>query len=377
MKSTENSTIKTNSINDLLKGFFEFYSNFHFSSNAIICTRSASIIESNDKTDLTKISPYINVQDPFDLSHNLTANVSKSTVERFIIECRGSNELLTYSVMPRKSITKCWGLILLMTKKTLPVLSPNPTNKVTISAKDLIEKSLLNLKLFDDVQVKNQEKISINKAIEFVLFLVKECLLFEKLEGEKMIVKKHKRLRVVNQICDKVDLLELNNSPKRLRTNFNTSNDPSNPSKTFVSVIDDYESNHESNEDLGSKMISSYQFNASKNTWQGRRAVKRDLKQKNESLDELKLENLVSLKIVEMNANKSVNDSKGFNFAIHFLDSTNEMNVSNLQIKFELLDEIETQNNLMDFTTLVHFLEVYMNNSFEKLFTKWVGTQSQ
>ena len=122
MKSTENSTIKTNSINDLLKGFFEFYSNFHFSSNAIICTRSASIIESNDKTDLTKISPYINVQDPFDLSHNLTANVSKSTVERFIIECRGSNELLTYSVMPRKSITKCWGLILLMTKKTLPVL---------------------------------------------------------------------------------------------------------------------------------------------------------------------------------------------------------------------------------------------------------------
>lgn len=377
MKSTENSTIKTNSINDLLKGFFEFYSNFHFSSNAIICTRSASIIESNDKTDLTKISPYINVQDPFDLSHNLTANVSKSTVERFIIECRGSNELLTYSVMPRKSITKCWGLILLMTKKTLPVLSPNPTNKVTISAKDLIEKSLLNLKLFDDVQVKNQEKISINKAIEFVLFLVKECLLFEKLEGEKMIVKKHKRLRVVNQICDKVDLLELNNSPKRLRTNFNTSNDPSNPSKTFVSVIDDYESNHESNEDLGSKMISSYQFNASKNTWQGRRAVKRDLKQKYESLDELKLENLVSLKIVEMNANKSVNDSKGFNFAIHFLDSTNEMNVSNLQIKFELLDEIETQNNLMDFTTLVHFLEVYMNNSFEKLFTKWVGTQSQ
>ena len=376
MKSTENSTIKTNSINDLLKGFFEFYSNFHFSSNEIICTRTASIIESTDKTDLAKISPYINVQDPFDLSHNLTANVSKSTVERFIIECRGSNELLTYSTMPRKSLTKCWGLILLMTKKMLPVLSPNPTNKVTISAKDLIEKSLLNLKLFDDAQAKNQEKISINKAIEFVLFLVKECLLFEELEGEKMFVKKHKRLRVVNQICDKVDLLELNNSPKRLRTNFNTSNDPSNPSKTFVSVIDDYESNYES-KDLGSKMISSYQFNASKNTWQGRRAVKRDLKQKNESLDELKLENLVSLKIVEMNANKSVNNSKGFNFAIHFLDSTNEMNVSNLQIKFELLDEIETQNNLMDFTTLVHFLEVYMNNSFEKLFTKWVGTQSQ
>jgi hypothetical protein len=317
------------------------------------------------------------VQDPFDLSHNLTSNVSKSTVERFIIECRGSNELLTYSAMPRKSLTKCWGLILLMTKKMLPVLSPNPTNKVTVSAKDLIEKSLLNLKLFDDVQAKNQEKISINKAIEFVLFLVKDCLLFEELEGEKMFVKKHKRLRVVNQICDKVDLLELNNSPKRLRTNFNTSNDSSNQSKTFVSVIDDYELNYESNEDLDSKMISTYQFNASKNTWQGRRAVKRDLKQKDESLDELKLENVVSLKIAEMNANKSVNNSKGFNFAIHFLESTNEMNVSNLQIKFELLDEIEAQNNLMDFTTLVHFLEVYMNNSFEKLFTKWIGTQTQ
>ena len=341
----------------------------------IICTRTASVIESSEKNDLTKISPYINVQDPFDLSHNLTANVSKSTIERFIAECKGSNDLLTYSTLPRKSLTKCWGLILLMTKKVLPVLSPNPSNKVTISAKDLIEKSMLNLKLFDEAQAKTQEKVSINKAIEFVLFLVRDCLLFEKLEGSKLIAKKHKRLRVVNQICDKVDLLELNNSPKRLRTNFNTSNDPSNPSNTFVSVIDEYESNYELNEDCDAKMITSHQFNALNNTWQGRRAVKREIKQKNESLDELKLENLASLKIIEMNANKPVNNLKGFNFAIHFLDSTNEKNASNLQIKFELLDEIDSQTDLMDFTTLVHFLEVYMNNSFEKLFTKWINCQ--
>jgi hypothetical protein len=379
LESKEASTININCINDLLKGFFEFYSNFRFSStasNVIICTRTATIIEVNEKSDLTKISPYINVQDPFDLSHNLTANVSKTTVERFITECKGSNDLLTYAAMPRKSLTKCWGLILLMTKKVLPILSPNPSNKVTISAKDLIEKSMLNLKLFDESQAKTQEKITISKAIEFVIFLVQDCLLFKKLEGDKLIVKKRKRPRVLNQICDKVDLLELNNSPKRLRTNFNTSEDISNPSNSFVSVVDEYESNYESNEDFDAKMISSHQFNALNNTWQGRRAIKREIKQKNESLDELKLEKLVSLKLTEINVNKPVNYSKGFNFAIHFLDSTSEKKSSNLQIKFELLDEVESQNDLMDFHTLVHFLDVYMNNSFEKLFSKWVCSQA-
>ncbi len=273
--------------------------------------------------------------------------------------------------MPRKSLTKCWGLILLMTKKVLPILSPNPSNKVTISAKDLIEKSMLNLKLFDESQAKTQEKSTIAKAIEFVIFLVQDCLLIKKLDGDKLIEKKRKRPRVLNQICDKVDLLELNNSPKRLKTNFNTSEDSSNPSNSFVSVVDEYESN----EDLDAKMISSHQFNGLNNTWQGRRAIKRELKQKNEGLDELKLEKLVSLKLTETNLNKPVNHSKGFNFAIHFLDSTSEKKSSNLQIKFELLDEVESQNDLMEFHTLVHFLDVYMNNSFEKLFSKWICSQ--
>ena len=362
-------TNENSRINDLLKGFFEFYSNFTFSSNLVVCTRTASVIETAEKSELSRISPFINVQDPFDLSHNLTANVSKTTVERFITECKGSNELLSYSVMPRKSLNKCWGLILLMTKKVLPVLSPNASSKITISAKDLVEKSMLNLKLFDEDQTKSQENITLSKAIEFVLFLATKCLLFEQLDGEKLIAKKHKRL---NQICDKVELLELNNSPKRLRTNFNTSADPCKPSNTFVSVINDFESAFEP---LEAKIISSYQFNALNNTWQGRRAIKREIKQNNENLDDLTLEKMTSSKIIEKNFNKQVNNSKGFNFAVNFFEYVKEKSSTNLQIKFELLDENESHGDLLDFTTLVHFLEVYINNGFEKLFSKWINTQ--
>jgi hypothetical protein len=379
-------------INDLLKGFFEFYSNFNFSSR-IIYTRTATTANisidthSETKTDLSKISEYINVQDPFDLSHNLTANVSKSTVERFIAECKGSSDLLTYSVMPRKPAStlthKCWGLILLMTKKLLPVLSPSSSRKITISTVDLVEKSLLKLKPFNNDGDKHfdDDQFTVNKSVEFVLFLVKNCLLFQQLEGDKMIVKKHKRVRSLNQICDKVDSLGLNNSsPKRLRTNFNTSSDPMKPSSTFVCVLDN-ESNYESNDEAvttdTTKTISSYQFNALYNTWQGRRAVKRTIQKEriaDSDFDDLMLEKFTSTKIVEKNLNKPVNNSKGFNFAIHFLDSSiiNQKACNNLQIKFELLDEMESQSELVDFTTLVHFLGDYLNNGFEKLFSKWI-----
>ena len=375
-----------NSINDLLKGFFEFYSHFSFSSHTsshIICTRTAEIVDSSDsKSELSKISPYINVQDPFDLSHNLTANVSKNTVERFIAECNGSNDLLTYSVLPKRSQNKCWGLILLMTKKVVPVISPSALNKISISGKDLVEKSMLKLKLFDE----DQAKFTVENAIEFVLFLLKDCLLFEQLEGDKVIAKKHKRLRALNQICDKVDSLGLNSSPKRLRTALNSSSDPNKPSTTFVCVFDENSNAEESSGEIkadAAKIVASYQMNALNNTWQGRRAVKRDIKQKNESVDEIQLEKLTSLKLIESNVNKPVFNSKGFNFAIQFLDKAKQehgtlahdaakTDMKNLQIKFELLDDIDSQLELLNFTTLVHFLDVYMNNSFEKIFTHWL-----
>lgn len=86
----------------------------------MLSTRTARLLTGGE-SQLSKLSKYINVQDVFDLSHNLTANVSKSTVERFQSEARASNELLHYGIEPRKSASKGWGLILLTTKKALPI----------------------------------------------------------------------------------------------------------------------------------------------------------------------------------------------------------------------------------------------------------------
>lgn len=114
-------------MNDLLKGFFEFYSNFKFGSEIddtyiVLNTRSGQVVrETTASTQLSKMSKYMNVKDVFDLSHNLSANVSKSSVEKFQQEARGSNELLHYGRTPRKANSKGWGLILLFTKKSLPL----------------------------------------------------------------------------------------------------------------------------------------------------------------------------------------------------------------------------------------------------------------
>ncbi|CAF1021580.1 unnamed protein product [Brachionus calyciflorus] len=342
------------SINDLLKGFFEFYSQFSF-NDKIIQTRWATLSTDLKKTDLSKLSNFINIQDPFDLNHNLTFSIPKSTFEKFQLESKGSNELLQYGVEPKRSSTKGWGLILLTTKKSLPI---------NHNGKELIEKSLINLRIDEDKNT--AENISLRKAIDFVMFLMTDCLLFEKLDPQSL--KPKKRLRVLNQICDRVDSLGLNCSPKRLR--IGTSDDPNKPTQTYVCVIDESLNNNGDEEKEESKTLASFYLNVCKNTWQGRRSVKRELIKQNSSMNELDLEKRVSEKLC-------AKMEKPINFRIEFMlneNCLNEQNLNNLNIKFDLLSNDEDKNKqseLINFTTLVHFLDVYINNCQEKLFDIW------
>ena len=355
------------SLNDLLKGFFDFYATIHSSlqsgSPLTICTQNAKIAQ--QETELDKLTDFINIQDPFDWSHNLTANVTRGIWERFFVECKGSNEILEYAKPPRKSLTKCWGLILLMTKKVIPVLSP----KISISGKELLEKSMLELKLFNEQQSNEMpsSEASIKKSIEFVLFLLKECLMFEQLSCEDMSAKKRKRFKVLNQICDQVDSLGLNCSPKRLKIN-NSSTEAGN---AYICVVDEKLNNNQEDTDGAANVIATYQINVPHNTWQGRRAVKRELKQKDSSLSSLELEKLISQKLIDLNQAKPGKEI-AFNI-VFYLDQTDETkeNSSGLKIKFDLIDERESQLELINFTTLVHFLDVYINNCHEKLFNVW------
>jgi len=303
--------------NDLLKGFFDFYSNFDFAS-FILCTRTAHALRRDEKTDLPKLSSFVNIQDAFELNHNLTANISKNTMERFKVECKGSWELLNNPSLMKKSANKCWGLILLSTKKALP-LSPsnNKTEKVN---KEQVENKLLKLKLFDDEKASNAESAKKNPK-DFVIFLLKDCLLFEPLLGDKVITKRRKRLRVLNQICHQVDSLGLNCSPKRLKINDNNQQDGLVNRPTFICVFD--ENNNGNNKSTGDeedvKLENSFQFNTNLNTWQGRRSVKRELRHQFAHLNEIELEKMTSQRVHELNLAKPEPHKKSMNFSIQFL----------------------------------------------------------
>lgn len=377
------SSININNLNDLIKGFFDFYSSFKFNLregvNQTISTQTAQCLLT--ETELSKVTSVLNIQDPFDLSHNLTANITKNTLDRFVSDCKGSNELLEYSKQPHKSDTKCWGLMLLMTKKILPIVS---SSKICLSAKDLVERSKLKLKVFDENMKSDAEKEqgSIKKSIDFVMFILKECLMFDELSGAEMIAKKRKRFKALNQICDQVDSLGLSGSPKRLKT---ANNNPNAPSSTYACVIDDNLNNNDqgiNNESI----IATHQFRIKNNTWQGRRALKRSLKQKentNEKLDNLSIEKLVSQKLIDSSqTNMKEDSSKKTCFSVVFYmdenDSKENMS-SNLKMKFDLLEEADVQNDqndLINFMTLVHFLDVYINNCHEKIFNSWMSQPS-
>ncbi len=363
-------TIDINDFNGLLKGFFEFYASFDFTPNKIISTRDAQVYFNSDITQVSKLAE-LNVQDPFDLSHNLTANISKNTLEHFISECKSSNDLLQYSRLPRKSQTKGWGLILLMTKKSLPPHTPSQ-----ITAKELVEKSMFKLKLVDESALNsdknNNQEMTVHKAIEFVLFLFKECLLFEQLTQDQLNENKRKRFKMLTTICDQVDLLGLNCSPKRQKIAQNTSNDPEKPSNTYVCVMDE-NINNNSSASQDHQTVSSHMFTAKYNTWQGRRSVKREIKSKLNNTSDIQLEKMVSEKLWE--ANKAKAESNGINFRINFAVDSKSVsqtdNSADLQVKFEMLEETDNQNELINFTTLTHFLDIYINNCHEKFFSQW------
>ena len=127
------------------------------------------------------------------------------------------------------------------------------------------------------------------------------------------------------------------------------------------------------------KLIVRYQFNVRSNTWQGRRAVKREIKKQHpEMANEIELEKLTSQSLMKSKSS-TASSFKPINFKIDFINddmdaSKSLTNMSMLKIKFGFLDEIENQNDLIEFTTLVHFLDVYINNCKEKLYNQWVGT---
>jgi len=106
--------IPKQSIRDLLLGFFEYYGNFNY-KYFVVCPLLGETWEKRGFTEISNLpssmAPYVTqlrnkkpeyfridspmcVQDPFDLSHNLTKAVSTLTLKRFKYYCNESISVL-------------------------------------------------------------------------------------------------------------------------------------------------------------------------------------------------------------------------------------------------------------------------------------------
>lgn len=108
-------TVVNKSFDELLRGFFTFYGNFNY-RDYVICPLIADTVEKKDFIDILKLPKAMNlyvkyieesaintnfridssicIQDPIDLSHNLTKAVSPLTLRTFKEYCKLSVNIL-------------------------------------------------------------------------------------------------------------------------------------------------------------------------------------------------------------------------------------------------------------------------------------------
>lgn len=102
----------------LLLCFFEMYLNFNYASDFVNirtgrCMSKSEFAGSPYYSGSFKFNDFLNIQDPFDLSHNLTAGMNEAYFRKFLIILRRSystlhNQLITCSLRP--SVNSDWGL---------------------------------------------------------------------------------------------------------------------------------------------------------------------------------------------------------------------------------------------------------------------------
>ncbi|XP_038077444.1 speckle targeted PIP5K1A-regulated poly(A) polymerase-like [Patiria miniata] len=115
-------TDSTQSQDDLLAGFFRFYGKFDFTTS-VICpllgkTTSLSEVlqEGSNNSGRTFKSGAVNIQDPFELWHNVALNVNEKTASRLSSECGIAAQLCQTELAQKQSgssLGTFWGLLTL------------------------------------------------------------------------------------------------------------------------------------------------------------------------------------------------------------------------------------------------------------------------
>lgn len=84
----------------LILKFFEFYLNFPYSTTGIMTTRTGQYVNHNEFKasllfdDQFPVKTILNIQDPFDLSHNVTCGMTSAFFKKFLLTTRYSYERL-------------------------------------------------------------------------------------------------------------------------------------------------------------------------------------------------------------------------------------------------------------------------------------------
>lgn len=201
---------------------------------------------------------------------------------------------------------------------------------------------------------------------KFVIHTLKECLLFSQISQDEVNLKKRKRAKLMSQICTQVDKLGIdqNKSPSKRQRTAELEGSPHDENNNEETSSEEETEQSDNSSSSGSPVkIGSFTLRAARNTWIGRRTLKRDLHKQNEELDEIKLERLCSEKLAE----KNDHCSKEIDFRVDFVYDHGKINM-----RFALLDHLPSQLDLNDFDTLVHFLHVFTNTSMGKMFDQWL-----
>ncbi|KAM5137859.1 speckle targeted PIP5K1A-regulated poly(A) polymerase [Mantella aurantiaca] len=110
------------SLGCLLSEFFSFFSSLDLRSS-ILCPRDGVIITlpftspPPSWAEGFRLGPF-NVQDPFELNHNVCSNVSSKTARRFSSQCIGAAKTCRSPLYRLRSLSRPWGIILLLLPNT-------------------------------------------------------------------------------------------------------------------------------------------------------------------------------------------------------------------------------------------------------------------
>ena len=125
------------------------------------------------------------------------------------------------------------------------------------------------------------------------------------------------------------------------------------------------------------KEFTSFQFRINNRTWQGRRNMKRSVKQTMSQtvskLSPIELEQLISQKLIDSEENNNTMD--GNNICMNLIIYKE---LENIKVRIEYLQEeaqIAVVNNKFMMQTLSHFLDEYINNCHTKFFDTWLKSK--